>query len=257
MNILSWDVGVCNLAYCYLRYADGKVVIHDWGKLNLCIEYHKCDESECCNQAIYVGQNTTKDATTKDATTNTTIHRCKLHRQKGERLMDSVRSSKSIDDMRYCLYRWLENRNKLLGYAPDDVRNWLNADYVAIENQPALKNPGMKSMACALYDYFLLRIRFGSEAPIAGVGAPPTIKFVSAMKKTKTVLPSSILFVPPPDAATIAEFGEMSKYKRTKIYGLWLCGCLLKKLDLDSTPIDSHTKKDDLADAFLQALTVV
>lgn len=247
MNILSWDVGVCNLAYCYLRYSDGKVVIHDWGKLNLCIEYHKCDECGCCNQAIYVGT----------AAAATVVYHCKLHKQKGERLMDSVRSSKAIDDMRYCLYQWLENRNRVLGYAPDDVRNWLNADYVAIENQPALKNPGMKSMACALYDYFLLRIRIGRDAPNAGIGAPPTIKFVSAMKKTRTVPTSSVLFVPPPDEATVAEFGTMSKYKRTKFHGVWLCDCLLKKLDLDPTPLLSHTKKDDLADAFLQALTVV
>ena len=271
MNILSWDVGVCNLAFCYLRYEEGKVTILDWGKINLCIPYNKCDEVGCTNQAIYSAA-----VPAGTAGTSGSSYCCKLHHRKGHRLTDSVRSSKSIDDMRMCLYEWLESRDSTLGYAdPDDRRSWLRAQMVLIENQPALKNPGMKSMACAIFDYFLLRcvVRptplVGSTANLgqatanlgqatANLGQTrPTIKFVSAMKKTKTVPPQSIMYVDPPDESKLAEWSQLVKYKQTKARGIWLCERILTKLNIDKSNFEAHTKQDDMADAFLQALTAL
>ena len=257
-----------------MRYEEGKVTILDWGKINLCIPYNKCDEVGCTNQAIYsstvpAGSATPGSATPGSATPQSS-YCCKLHHRKGHRLTDSVRSSKSIDDMRMCLYEWLETRDTILGYdtkatEPNDPRSWLCADMVLIENQPALKNPGMKSMACAIFDYFLLRcvVRpclVPTDAPAnpnPTDAAKPTIKFVSAMKKTKTVPPQSIMYVDPPDETTLALWSTMAKYKQTKARGVWLCESILKKLNLDSSQFEAHTKQDDMADAFLQALTVI
>jgi hypothetical protein len=179
--------------------------------------------------------------------------------------------------MRFCLYRWLESRDETLGYealgsntesggasdgtsgGASDHRSWLRADMVVIENQPALKNPGMKSMACAIFDYFMLRLCVATtrDPLVQPVVQPATIKFVSAMKKTKVVLPNSIMYVEPPDEATLAEWAPMVKYKQTKARGIWLCRRIMAKLGIDPTHFEAHTKQDDMADAFLQALTVL
>ena len=35
MKVLSWDVGIINLAYCMIEYKDDEWTIIDWGKINL------------------------------------------------------------------------------------------------------------------------------------------------------------------------------------------------------------------------------
>lgn len=226
-TILSFDVGVCNLAYCVIHHkcdpTNSQTTVQEWGKINLCLEMRNCECEGCAYQAIYA---------TKDDPTPT---RCKEHKQEKQILAKPVRKSKNTDLMREIFYEWLTRRN------------WDQIDNVVIENQPALKNPGMKTMACAIYDYFFLTKKiFNKQENFK-------IKFVSPMNKTRLsnclswfdqepIIPDEIKNIEP-------------KYKQTKLLAVWLSEHFFENEKLDGkNVIPFHTKKDDLADALLQGL---
>lgn len=250
MEIISWDVGVCNLAYCRMRYdrcQELPLEILEWGKVNLCIRYRECQEEGCVDQAI-------------NADKACTHWHCKRHKKSKEQLMPKIRNSKNTDELRFALYEFLETKQE-----------WHNVNFVAIENQPALKNPGMKTMACAIYDYFMMRcnilrssmyadrlegFRTANDTEPLVNHLPTTIRFVSPMNKTrlaafiKNVGLEQLKTIPPEiDSIT-------PKYKRTKALGIWLCSEILGFYGVENL-MEYHTKQDDLADALLQGLTVI
>jgi len=73
MKILSFDVGIKNLAYCYLEYNDSKINIIEWDIINICREKHwvcksiKKNKQICDKQAKYFKNN---------------IYYCKTHAKK-------------------------------------------------------------------------------------------------------------------------------------------------------------------------------
>ena len=293
MKILSWDVGVCNLAYCYFIHDENvnSIDIKEWGKINLCIDYHVCHEPTCGNQAIYSNQKkiqkmkeklkekdsktmkssskplkkgkpsnedvmigqalidgTGLDCTTGlDCMTGHTVelpglsYHCKEHKDKSENLMEKIRSSKNMESLRRALYMWLI------------TKEWNDLDHIAIENQPALKNPGMKTMACAIFDYYELRHNILNSNKSKEV----IIKFISPMNKTR--IKNFVNKMNIPDLLTIpSEIDSIEpKYKRTKAVGIWLCTKIMENYNLDANVLGFHTKQDDLADAFLQGLTLI
>ena len=54
--------------------------------------------------------------------------------------------SNTIDELNYDLIKTLES-----------YKQFIDVDIVIIENQPTLKNPKMKAISSALYNYFLIR----------------------------------------------------------------------------------------------------
>jgi len=149
MKVLSWDVGIVNMAYCLLEINENNVgKIIEWDTLNL------IPKSKCCDckkgATYYVGN----------------IYTCETHKVKG---CKKIPTATQIDIVELTL--------KLIEKL-DSKKHLLECDTVLIENQPSLKNPKMKSVSSCLFNYFLIR----------GVVDNKTIKevkYISATNKLK------------------------------------------------------------------------
>lgn len=80
MKILSFDVGIKNLAYCYLEYSNSAIDVVEWDIINICREKHwicKCKKKNkdiCNKQAKYFKNN---------------IYYCKIHAKKSDFLIST------------------------------------------------------------------------------------------------------------------------------------------------------------------------
>ena len=90
---------------------------------------------------------------------------------------------------------------------------FLEVDAVIIENQPALKNPTMKTIQMLLYSYFLINGITIQDSPIE------TIEMINARNKLKA-------YTGPPIVCIIKD-----KYKKTKFLGIEYCGQMINSND--------------------------
>jgi hypothetical protein len=298
MRVLSFDVGIKNLAVCLLEWTEtDTLIIHYWDVINL-LESKKesekclCLKDKCSNKVVaysefnckhyfcskhlslkeelltpflsdyvedkwiqekkLVCQNCNQDEniniTTNSRKTyykNDIINQtlCSKHYKS---LIDKLNNSKTkiytiknkkvkdmtTDDLKFHLVKCLDERKNIL---LSDI------DMVLIENQPTFKNPTMKAISDTLYTWFLIRGMVDSSTV-------KKIKFISPSNKLKEF-----------NTKTIEEADETKKYKETKKLSIQntktvlLCYELNKWTDL----LNSHTKKDDLADSFLQGWYVL
>jgi hypothetical protein len=114
---------------------------------------------------------------------------------------------------------------------------FLNVDEVLIENQPSMRNPVMKTISVFLYSYFVIRGTIDNKLI-------SYIKFIS---------PSNKLKIDVENTNEVLGGGKTKEkvYKLTKELGIKYCRSLISKDDDEI--IASVKKKDDMADAFLQA----
>lgn len=125
----------------------------------------------------------------------------------------------------------------------DSIGELLSVDEVIIENQPALTNPIMKSVASFIMCYFVSKITY-VDTNIKYV------KFVSASNKLKI------------DEKRTNEVLEnysnsKDKYEKTKNLGIIYTYELLKEIEGEAKWLDyvkMHSKKDDLCDCYLQGV---
>ena len=116
----------------------------------------------------------------------------------------------------------------------DELPLFLECNKVVIENQPCMKNPVMKSIQMIVYSYFAIR-------GVTDNKTTSEIVLMSASNKMK-------VYEGPP-----IELAVKSKYTRNKKLAILHTQYILKdveKLEFFNT----HKKKDDLADAYLQGL---
>jgi hypothetical protein len=139
----------------------------------------------------------------------------------------------NFDDVKYSLMMELEKRSNLL-----------SADYVVIENQPSFKNPRMKSIALTLYDYYL--IRGVIDKPITKSNITQ-VKFMSPSNKLKLADEGDTK-----QLIKAKSTDDTKAYKLTKSLGIKYCLDLTCHLPDWQKHFNSHKKKDDLADSFLQ-----
>ena len=220
MKLLSFDVGIKNLAYCLID--DEKDTIEDWGILNISVD-QVCDH-------VMKGLKSC-DKTAKVAIDQKKI--CAAH-QKIKCYRD--KSSKKIPKTKNALFEMGKQIIRCL----DDKPNFLETDVVLIENQPALKNPTMKSVQMMVYMYFLVKGVSNEEFPMK------TIEMVNARNKLK-------VYKGPPVQCDIKD-----KYKRTKFLGVQYCDRMIQENQFIEgefrTLFKGSKKKDDLADAYLQGM---
>ena len=131
----------------------------------------------------------------------------------------------------------------------------LNIDFVLIENQPALKNPIMKTVQIMLHTFFMMNLKsaytkydglIGNVLNVSALSKNGIHKFITPDKKTDVILEVE---------------SQPKSYTKNKKLSILYTELLLK----DSSNIvmydgalhhmRSHKKKDDLCDAFLQLLT--
>jgi len=115
----------------------------------------------------------------------------------------------------------------------------IDVDVVLIENQPALKNPTMKSIQMLVYGYFLVK-------GISTVSPIEDIEMINARNKLKAY------------KGPVISCDIKDKYKRTKYLGIKYCEYMIndnEHISKEWRDIFSRSKKqDDLSDAYLQGM---
>ena len=220
MKILSFDVGIKNLAYCLLDTTDKSIL--DWGILNISVD-PTCDhinKGKCCDKTA---KKMIKDTGFKICTGHTKI---KLYKDK------KMRNVPKLDNHMLSL-------GKQIVKTLDDKEEFLKVDIVCIENQPALKNPTMKSVQMLLYSYFLVN-------GVTTDKLVSNILMINARNKLK-------VYTGPKVECDIKE-----TYKRNKFLAVLYCDYMIKdndKIDKKYHKLyDDSKKKDDLSDAYLQGI---
>ena len=214
MKYLSFDVGIKNLAYCSLN-SDKKIL--DWGIINLNKD-PKCQcglQKECSKTATYQ---------VTDSENGEIKYCCTTHVKK-------YKKKKKLNS-NYDLFKI----SKIMMDELNSKTDFLNHEIICIENQPALKNPTMKSIQMLLYSYFI----------IEGVCKDPVcenVQMINARNKLKVYKGPEV------------ECKFTDKYKKNKYLSVEYTKNMI--LEEDQEFIDLFTeskKKDDLADAYLQGI---
>jgi len=213
MKYLSFDVGIKNLAFCSLD--DNKKIL-DWGIINLdknpiC----QCGlQKECCKSSTFIV--TDDNGETKYA--------CTTHTKKYKK------KKKMNND------RDIFNLSKIMINELNLKEDFLNHEIICIENQPALKNPTMKTVQMILYSYFMIE-GTTKDTPVSEV------HMINARNKLKVYKGPEV------------ECKFTDKYKKNKYLSVEYTKLMI--LEEDNKFIELFTtckKKDDLADAYLQGI---
>ena len=288
-KILSFDVGIIHLAYCLLTKKEVEKNVYKWDILDWAIidltdrEDHKCSlckksakllqtfggekyyckvhsksiiskpipfedffktlekkqisgcgfmiDNEKCNKNCMFEKN------------SETIQYCTPHAKKiysnleGEMKLKSIKNTGvkdlDFDDTRLKLVMELEKRKHLL-----------EANVVVIENQPSFKNPRMKSISGIIYDYYMIRGMVDKEITKSTI---TKVKFMSPSNKIKLATDGETQ-----QLVKLKSSDESKAYKMTKSLAVKYASEMSKHLPEWLAKFNSHKKKDDLADAFLQ-----
>ena len=220
MKILSFDVGIKNLSFCLLN----DDVIEDWGILNICTD-------DICDHCSKDGKRCDKSVKFICGDFRVCSGHKKLKQYSDKKFKCAPKNKNPMLDQGKKMVEMLSAK---------DI--FLTVDLVVIENQPALKNPTMKSIQMILYSYFLINGISNDESNIEN------IEMINARNKLKA-------YTGPPIPCDIKD-----RYKRTKFLGIQYCLSMIVESDQDDQWINlfkTSKKKDDLADAYLQGMYVL
>lgn len=171
----------------------------------------------------------------------------------------------------------------------DAIPDLLQVDEVLIENQPSLKNPIMKTIACLLFSYFVLRgltdkvetgstinhVRFYSPSNKLKVNDDKTFEIINSTKqkaenkiepnakktkkKTTTVATTNVVIdeedeedEEEEETAKSKTKKDSEKYKLTKELSIKYAKILLSNEKIWLDHLATYTKKDDMTDSYLQ-----
>lgn len=314
-KILSFDVGIKNLAYCFMQFNEDKTFdkIVEWGIINLKSDLwmpeqnnKKCGFKKkdiACGKGtnhwiIKDGQRVdlckmhansfiktyNAEMKTGDCDSNHQVVekvgfeyypyelrdlRCKCGDKSRKFKMNGVglEQIRLIGFCNKCSKKEGGNLIKISEYMKEDDTKLYTKLYeglshlglegitnVIIENQPALKNPRMKSIQMFIYSYFFCGAKEGKFPELDGV------RFFNASKKLNpTAIVEEMLKENGEEVKkeekTEQEGGEMTEYrayKKRKSDGVELVRKILKGGGEWLDYFESHPKKDDLADSLLQ-----
>ena len=269
MKILSFDVGIKNLAYCLFSINccnDNLLKIIKWDVINLCestsssSSLNKNKTKYTCsmckkNACYYLNSNTTTTTSESDATVvPESVMYCKKHAIETKIVVDDGKKNKQKQKKKQpCLSLIIPSKPKQQNACDVDMivlgrnlktkfdlifneyassENELSIDAVVIENQIGPLAGRMKMLQGMIAQYFIMK-------------NVNKIEFISATNKLKLFKNVKI---------NENETNENS-YKLRKQQGQIVCRSLISfypSLHLWNQEFDKHLKKDDLADCFLQ-----
>jgi thiol-disulfide isomerase/thioredoxin len=267
MRVLSVDVGIKNLAFCLLEKTDSGLKIAKWDSINVAdSESHTCCASEKnkpCEKpakffknACYYCVKHSKKQTWQIPTSE--LSSSFINKQKMPKLLElaekyNVKYEKPIKKVEvvnllneYIHETYFEpiissnaSKTDLITIGKNikikfnDLFDGEDIDVVVIENQISPIANRMKTIQGMIAQYFIMQ------------KTSQQIEFISAANKLKI------------DDSSGVENKEKTKYSERKKMGIQRC---LELLNNDGNLIawtdyfNKHTKKDDLADSFLQGL---
>jgi hypothetical protein len=270
--LLTFDIGIKNLAYCIIRYniLDKKNFdIIYWGILDISYKGLICnfniDISKknniaiCCTNNSYLYLPNDKN----DKETKYTSY-CKFHSNKIKnnnitlynKLKKIANNAKLKDNFNQQVERLLIELDKFYYQFIDtiyDIDNKIISYLdIYIENQPVLKNPIMKSISIVLFAYFnMKKIKFSNKIK--------SVNFVSATVKTKANLYNNIK----QNFILNTKLISNNNYQNRKQYCIDIAKDVVYQLNnsfFNAVAISIYEfskKKDDLADTLLYVLYVL
>ena len=222
MRYLSFDSGIKNLSFCLIN--DKDLNIEDWGILNI-------SPDAVCEHCMKENKQCDKSAK-------------KIIIENNKRLCSSHIKLKQYKDMKMKNIPKHKNQLLLIGKniveQLDKYNHFLDVDHVLLENQPALKNPTMKSIQMIIFSYFLVN---GITNDLSKI---ENLEMINARNKLKA-------YKGPEIKCEIKD-----KYKRTKFLGIEYCKVMIDENDKIEDKFkklfEESKKKDDLADSYLQGI---
>ncbi len=297
-KVLSFDVGIKNLAYCKIEFSKEtkKIIqIEEWGLINLKSDPWIPDHNEKrCMAEVRSGAvcgNCSNSWIIKDGVRK---ELCRIHSKNcdkttaeyfpyelrdlscacGEksRKFHTKISESMIRIFGYCnkcAKKTTEQLTKICDYMKSDdtklytnLYDGLNAIKiedvieVVIENQPALKNPRMKSIQMFIYSFFFIGGKNGRLRDLNQVAffsatkkLNPTSIVEDILKKNKKISSQE-----PVSEQKEEPLSEYKAYKKRKNDSIFIVSCVLDEMDEWKRFFLSHPKKDDLADSLLQGI---
>ena len=211
-DYLSFDVGIKNLAYCVLC-KDKK--IKDWGIINL-------NENPCCD--VKLKKKCDKQSTYEVKGDPNVKYCCTVHSKKFSKKKKLNTNHDLLKISQLCVSKLRELDIKEVGS-------------VLIENQPALKNPVMKSIQMMIYTFFVMDGVMSESSKIE------KIHMVNARNKLKVYKGPKI------------ECNKKGKYAQNKYLSVEYTKEMIKNEEECFQELFKESKKkDDLADAYLQGI---
>jgi len=222
MKLLSFDIGIKNLAYCVL--CKENQTIEDWGIINM-----SCDD--ICEHYNTKGIKCDKSATWKttwlgeiDKGICTGHSKLKTYNAPQGKHLKRIKSKNNMHSLGVKMVEEL-----------DKIPILLECGEVIVENQPALKNPTMKSIQMMVYSYFLIKSK------------PLVLEMINARNKLK-VYKGPVVKIPWAN-------NQKNKYKINKYLAVEYCKYMIGEEKQDFQDLyEMSKKKDDLSDCYLQGV---
>lgn len=270
---LGWDIGIKHLAYALMEYKNKKISIIDWGIIDL-LEDH--DPTKYCSQLT--GKQTVCGCKASYIQTNLEEPKyiCSRHSKGMDKNLIEVLPAKIICSHEKCKsiatfhdhvnkkhYCGKHNKEiplqnldkitqttaskmplytlaKMLYRKLDKIPILLTAKYICLENQPASKNPTMKSIQMILYSYFVMKVNMG-ELIIRDLVMMSAKNKLKVYKNEYGALPDSIA-------------NHKNRYQKNKKSAVYITSKYLENEHEEKWRDfyeNNKSKKDDLADAYL------
>lgn len=274
MIYLSWDIGIVNLSLCMVKSEEDKLEIIKWENINLSLNTSK--KYECCG--IMKNSNKCKKVASYYSNDEAFFY-CKKHKlDKSLEMKDKKcvvdkckRNKKYFSDkflLGYCKVHKEEYGKdiELKEKSKDSVFELisekliielnkrpylLESDIVVIENQPAIKNPKMKSIQMIIYSYFLIKGKMEKKIDkISFLLATNKLKVKLLDKKNNELLSEQV------------KLKYKDKYKQrkelSKLYTLNVLNTFnIKDCEIWKNFFNESKKKDDLADTLLMNIFMI